>query len=173
MNLRNLLTFSRNFVLKTRRFCSTDLYEPNYLEEFKPKIPAYDVINVKLHGYDYCILESYQKWLHNVMKNMNLDVENGWAVPAQHLQINTYKPNTDIVNSQFDLRVYERTLQINTVTSLQLSTLLHVLNSSAPPGVTINVAEHHQYDEDVRYVPDLELANLKGQLDTLGGPSKK
>ncbi|KAB0799976.1 hypothetical protein PPYR_07856 [Photinus pyralis] len=173
MFLRNVWTFSRNFALKNRRLYSTDLYEPNYLQHFKPKIPAYDIINVQIHGHDYCILESYQKWLHNMMKNMNLDVENGWATPAQQLKINTFKPNTEIVNSQFDLQVYERTLQINMITSLQLATLLRVLDSSAPAGVTVNVSKHEQYHEDVRYVPDLELASLKDQLDTLGGPRKK
>ncbi|KAK4887640.1 hypothetical protein RN001_003911 [Aquatica leii] len=167
------LNLCRSTVMKTKRFYSNDLYDPPYLELFKSKIPLYDTINIQLHGYDYSQLESYQKLLHSYAKSMNLQVDNGWATPAQHLQVVSYKPNTDIVQSQYRFKVYERNLQIVGITSVQFSTLLRILDSSIPSGVTIKVLPHEEYHEEVRYVPDLELATLKQQLDDMGGPSKK
>ena len=51
--------------------------------------------------------------------------------------------------------------------------LLSVLTTSLPEGVSLSVHEHLPDHEEVRYVPDLELKDLKTQLDVMGGPSKK
>ncbi|KAF5300027.1 hypothetical protein FQR65_LT09284 [Abscondita terminalis] len=170
--IRGLNACQRTF-MRTQRLYSKDLYEPPYLELLKSKIPVYDTLNIQLRGYDYPQLESYQKLIHNYAKNMNVQVEDGWAIPAQHMQVVAYKPNTEVVQSQYNFRIYERNLQVMGITSLQLATLLRVLDSSVPSGVTVKIHPHEEYHEEVRYVPDLELASLKQQLDDMGGPSKK
>ncbi|CAH0560482.1 unnamed protein product [Brassicogethes aeneus] len=154
-------------------FSSGSLYEPDYLEGMKSKVPLYDTLNIELRGYDYPILESYQKYLNKLITNMDITVEDAWATPAQDLQLTTYKPNSELVNTQYKLRKYHRTLQITDISSLQLPMLLRVLESSTPPGVTIKVLPHEDDHEEVRYVPDSELLQLKHELDELGGPSKK
>lgn len=55
-----------------------------------------------------------------MLKNMDIDVEDGWAVPHQDLQITTFKPRSEIVQAQYNLKVYERTVQITDVVSSQV-----------------------------------------------------
>lgn len=51
--------------------------------------------------------------------------------------------------------------------------LLRVAQAALPEGVQLNVAEHTEDDEEIRYVPDRELLELKIQLDDMGGPITK
>ncbi|XP_023012954.1 mitochondrial ribosomal protein L48 [Leptinotarsa decemlineata] len=154
------------------RHYSGGLYEPSYLEAMKPKTPLYDTINIQLRGYDYAILENYQKFIHNILKNMEVNVEDCWATPAQHMHISTYKPKSEVINAQYKLKIYERTVQITDVSSLQLPLVLRTVEASLPAGVSVEVRPHEEADEEVRYVPDKELHSLKQELDDLGGPSK-
>lgn len=91
-----------------------------YFQLMKSKVPLYDTLNIQLRGYDFAILESYQKLVHNIAKNMDVNVEDGWATPAQDLQISTYKPNSEIVASQYQLKRYERTVQVTDISALQV-----------------------------------------------------
>ncbi|KAJ8984572.1 hypothetical protein NQ317_006034 [Molorchus minor] len=161
------------FALNSKEYSSGNLFEPDYLQAMKSKIPLYDVLNIQISGYDYPVLESYQKFLHKLLKNMDINVEECWATPAQHMQISTYKPNSDVVNARYLLKVYNRTVQITDVSTLQLPIVLRMLESSLPAGVTVNVKPHDPSDEEVRYIPDSELITLKDELDTLGGPKSK
>lgn len=42
----------------------------------KPKIPLYPTINIQVKGYDYPVLEQFQKLVHQLAENMDIDVEN-------------------------------------------------------------------------------------------------
>lgn len=86
----------------------------------KAKVPLYETLNIQLRGFDYAILESYQKLVNTIATNMDINVEDSWATPAQHLQISTYKPNSDIVDSKYLLKNYERTVQITDISGLQV-----------------------------------------------------
>lgn len=54
-----------------------------------------------------------------------------------------------------------------------LGTLLRVSRALLPEGCTLNVHEHTPEHEEVRYVPDNELLDLKQQLDEMGGAREK
>lgn len=86
----------------------------------KPKVPLYDTLNIQLRGYDFPVLESYQKLLHNIARNMDVNVEDAWAIPAQDLQVSNYKPNSEIVATQYFLKKYERTVQVTDISALQV-----------------------------------------------------
>lgn len=86
----------------------------------KSKVPLYDALNIQMRGYDYVVLENYQRLLHSLIKNMDIDVEDSWAVPAQELQIITYKPNSEILDSKYFLKNYERTIQVTDLSALQV-----------------------------------------------------
>lgn len=64
------------------------------------------------------MLESYQKFLNSVAAAMELDVANGWAVPPQHFQVQRFKPQSAVVDSEYKLKLYERTIQVSTQYSL-------------------------------------------------------
>ncbi|ERL94513.1 hypothetical protein D910_11790 [Dendroctonus ponderosae] len=158
-------TFSRCY--------SGSLYEPSYLEEMRPKVPLYDTLNIQLRGYDYPVLESYQKYIHNIIKNMDVNVEDAWAIPAQDFQISTYKPLSEVVDAQYKLVYYNRTVQITDISTVQVPILLRVIEATLPVGVTANVVPHEEYHEEDRYIPDSELNKLKYELEEMGGPLKK
>lgn len=84
-------------------------------------MPLYDTLNIQIRGYDYPVLENFQKWIHNIVINCNVNVEDSWAIPHQDLQIITYKTNSEVINSQYKLKVYQRTVQITDINSLQVS----------------------------------------------------
>lgn len=43
-------------------------------QSLKPQYPQYPNLNVQIKGYDYPILESYQRYLHNVAEYLDIDV---------------------------------------------------------------------------------------------------
>ncbi|XP_050307746.1 39S ribosomal protein L48, mitochondrial [Anthonomus grandis grandis] len=155
------------------RHCSGSTLEPEYLEAMKSKVPLYDTLNIQLRGYDYPILENYQKYLHRIIKDMDINVEECWGSPAQDLQISTYKPLSEIINSQYKLHLYDRTVQITDVSTIQIPILFRVIEATTPLGVTVHVVPHADHYEEDRYVPDHELEKLKEELEEMGGPSKK
>lgn len=81
------------------------------------KIPLYDQLNIVFRGYDYPVLENYQKFVHKLLKNMDVEVEDCWGLPAQQMQVTKLKPRSDIVESQFHLKLYQRVIQIVDVKS--------------------------------------------------------
>lgn len=56
-------------------FCS--IYEPDYLDMLQPDIPEYEELNVQMKGYDFAVLESFQKFVHMTAENMDLEVSDG------------------------------------------------------------------------------------------------
>lgn len=86
----------------------------------KSKVPLYDTLNIQLRGHDFAVLENFQKFVHSIAKNADVDVEDCWGVPAQDIQVSTYKPNSEIVTNQYLLRNYERTVQITDVSAQQV-----------------------------------------------------
>ncbi|XP_065340963.1 large ribosomal subunit protein mL48 [Cloeon dipterum] len=146
------------------------LWEPEYLEAMKSKVPLYDTLNIQMKGYDYPLLESYQKFVHTIASNMDIDVEECWATPPQNFKINTFKPNSTVLDKEFKLSLYERNVQIVDMPTTLYPILLSALSASVPEGVTVTVHEHDPEHEEVRYIPDLELKDLKDQLTLMGGP---
>uniref|UniRef100_A0A182PQC8 Small ribosomal subunit protein uS10 domain-containing protein n=1 Tax=Anopheles epiroticus TaxID=199890 RepID=A0A182PQC8_9DIPT len=153
--------------------CTNRMYEPDYLELLKPKYPLYDTLNVTIKGYDFPLLESYQKFIHNVADSMDLEIADAYAQPPQKLNVQKFKPNSSVIDSEYKLTVYERTVQVEKVQAPLYPLLLRTLQAALPEGVTLKVTEHTWEQEESRYVPDRDLKELKQQLDEMGGASKK
>lgn len=51
--------------------------------------------------------------------------------------------------------------------------LLRLAHAGLPAGVSLEVVEHQKEHDEIRYVPDKELIELKDQLDEMGGARKK
>lgn len=97
---RKSVLLARN-LMQARTPCmvrSYSLYEPDYLDVrnlfriaivypyqsvstppqlMKPKYPIYETINIQIKGYDYSILENYQKFIHRMAESMDLDIADG------------------------------------------------------------------------------------------------
>lgn len=96
-----------------------------------------------------------------------------WGSPAQNLKIHRYKQTSTIVESEYSLTKYERNLQITEVPSVAYPILLRMIHECTPEGVFVKVHESQKEDQEVRYIPDNQLTNLKSQLQNLGGSSQK
>lgn len=145
-----------------------------------------------MKGYDYAVLETYQRYITSVANAMNLEVSNGWAVPPQHFQVQRFKPQSAVTDSQYKLTLYERTIQVITLFHTESSLfsnriffqisdiaapnypiLLRLAQAAQPEGVSITMVEHSDEYDEHRYVPDKDLKDLKNQLDEMGGPVTK
>uniref|UniRef100_A0A8D8FUL0 39S ribosomal protein L48, mitochondrial n=1 Tax=Culex pipiens TaxID=7175 RepID=A0A8D8FUL0_CULPI len=151
------------------RHFSANMYEPPYLEKLRPKYPLYNTLNVTVKGYDYPLLESYQRFIHNVADTMDLEIADCWAQPPQKFNVQKFKPASAIVETDYKLTVYERVVQIANLQAPLYPMFLRVLQGALPEGVTLAVSEHTGEVDDARYVPDKDLLDLKQKLDEMGG----
>lgn len=142
------------------------LYEPDYLEAAKSKIPLYSMLNVQIKGYVYPVLENYQSFIHKIAEYMEIDVDNGWPLPPQVLKIQKYKPSSTAVIAEYNLNIYERNIQLADVTSIQYPILTRTLEAALPEGVSLNIAIFDPALEEKRYIPDKELLDMKLMLET-------
>jgi large subunit ribosomal protein L48 len=67
--LSHLKPVKISFPIVFRHYSS--VYEPEYLDSLKPDIPEYEEINVQIKGYDFAVLESFQKFVHTTAENNN------------------------------------------------------------------------------------------------------
>ncbi|XP_033222801.1 uncharacterized protein LOC117176655 [Belonocnema kinseyi] len=72
----------KNIIRPTRcsqlnKICSRcySLWVPDYLEALRPKIPLYPTLNIQIRGYDYPIVEKFQGFIHDLVTEMDMDVE--------------------------------------------------------------------------------------------------
>ncbi|KAG5682091.1 hypothetical protein PVAND_011470 [Polypedilum vanderplanki] len=154
-----------------KRFYAS-LYNPPYLELMKKKHPTYDVINVKMTGYDFTVLESYHKFVHKIAKSLDLEIEESWAHPPKKTKIIRYKPNSTNIEAEYSLTAYERYIQLADVESPIYPVFLRFIQAAIPEGIKLSVVHHTDLTEESRYVPDKELLDLKAQLEAAGGPLK-
>lgn len=176
--LPRIMTVARYSQLAKRYISSTcqRLYiqeEPPYLDAAGPEVPEYSLVNVQIKGYDFTVLEHYGKWIHNTAHNMDIDVEDGWATPCEKLHIQTFKPRSNKVETDYYLQVYERNIQLADLPSIMAPLFMEVVQAGLPQGVELSIHEHQPEHTEIRYIPDLELRSLQNQLHDLGGPSKK
>nr|CAG4652373.1 EOG090X0MUO [Triops cancriformis] len=160
-------------IAKTR--CLTDFTklrnEPEYLDSLAPEISIYPTLDIQLKSYDFPILESYMSFVHRTAENMGVEVEDCWATPGRSFNIQTFKPQSSLVQAHYSLQQYERNVQVTDLPSNLAPLLFEVIQQTLPPGVEVCVKEHTPSDEDIRYVPDLQLKELRTQLEAMGGPS--
>ncbi|CAB3223508.1 unnamed protein product [Arctia plantaginis] len=153
----------------TQTRLKNDLYEPDYLISMEPDEPVYDCLNLQLKGYDFTLLEACQSQIHRYAEVMGLQVEECWATPAQQLKVQRFKPGGTALDAEYQLNVYERNVQVTDVPAWALGTLLRVARAVLPEGCTLRVHEHAIEHEEIRYVPDNQLIDLKQQLQDMGG----
>lgn len=95
-----------------------------------------------------------------------------WAASAVHHQVQRYKPASNVIDSEYKLAKYERVVQITDVQAPVYPIFVRLLQAGLPEGVSLKIAEHSDEEEEIRYVPDKDLLDLKQQLDDLGGPTQ-
>ncbi|XP_063982104.1 uncharacterized protein LOC135165085 [Diachasmimorpha longicaudata] len=148
------------------------LWTPDYLDAMKPKIPQYPVVTIRMRGYDFPILENYQKLAHIIAVNMDFEVDNSYAFPAKDSKILRFKPRSTVAEAEYTLHFYERNLIISDLSSPKFPVYVRMLEAALPEGVTLNVQEWSAHREELRFVPDKQLMDLKSELQTMQRPKK-
>ncbi|KAI4488770.1 hypothetical protein M0802_011280 [Mischocyttarus mexicanus] len=168
LNILKKATAFRSGILANNILCrKSSLYEPDYLEALKPKVPIYPILNIQITGYIYPVLQSYQSFIHRVAKIMDIDVDDSWALPAKELKIQRYKPRSTVVVAEYNLNIYERNIQLADITASQCPSLIRILETALPEGVNLNVTIFDPSIESKRYIPDKDLLELKTVLKEL------
>uniref|UniRef100_A0A1B6LJ98 Small ribosomal subunit protein uS10 domain-containing protein n=1 Tax=Graphocephala atropunctata TaxID=36148 RepID=A0A1B6LJ98_9HEMI len=172
LNCQKFLKVPEASAVFRRSYSFLDQFDPPYLESLKPEVPEYEVVNVQIKGYDYAILESFQSFVHRTAKTMEIEVEEAWATPATITKIKKFKPNSANIDCEYTLSLYERNVQVVDVPSTKMAMFAELVQAALPQGVSLTIHEHQQEHEEIRYVPDYELKELKTQLDTLAQKKK-
>ncbi|KAI6232726.1 39S ribosomal protein L48, mitochondrial [Aphelenchoides fujianensis] len=146
-----------------------DLYEPKL--KARREFPDYEVVNVRLQGHDYSPLEKFQSYVHKMAKRFDFEVVDSYAVTAQSERIVTYKPASTVVDSELDLKLFDRWVRLRQVPTVRLPIFAQLLRTHAPPGVRITIKEHEKADEDYRYIPDMNLKKVQNELKSLDDPA--
>jgi large subunit ribosomal protein L48 len=77
------------------------------------------------------------------------------------------------IHSDSDFNNVDFLSQVVDLPSTVGSILFEVLQTALPEGVSMTVHEHKEEYEEIRYIPDVQLLELKSQLEELGGPTVK
>lgn len=136
-------------------------------------MPVYDALNIEITGYDYPILENFQKLVHEACETLDMSVSDAWALPPKIENITRFKPNSSTLEATYTLKTYKRIVQVEEVKAYQVPLLARIIQAGLPEGVRFSVMEHTELHDKDRYVPDRELLQLKHDLDEIGGPLEK
>lgn len=96
-----------------------------------------------------------------------------YALPAQSMTVQRFKPNSAVLDSEYRLKIYERNLQLQDVDAPMYPMFLRIAQAALPEGVELSVQEHNDECEERRYVPDKDLLELKAELEKMQTGGKK
>ncbi|CAL1527564.1 unnamed protein product [Lymnaea stagnalis] len=157
--------------VNSRRFVSNPskwhgFWEPNDLK-LEPDVPEYKAIHIQVKGYDFPVLESYSKYIHQLVKNIFKLESDLWASPARSTEARTYHPRSSTINEKYSLIKYDRTVMVENVATTTVPILLHFIRKHCPEGVEVTVKEPNPEDDEYRYVPDYDVLGLQAEKEAL------
>ena len=113
-------------------------------------------------------MESYGSYLHRLLNKLGVNVSNYWCAPNTTEKIETLKHESNVLESTYDLNLYERNVQIENLSSRLVSILVDLVGRSLPVGVQVSIHEHDEkVHETSRYIPNHDLAEFKRELAML------
>lgn len=157
--------FTRNISLKCPLNCFpsalTPNLEPAFLNDTEPKIGKHETINLMMFAYDHIVLQEYQGWIHNKLLKMNLVVQESFGTPSADYEITKIKKDSNIIEEKYNLKKYQRSVTISELPAPLLPIVTEVVQASLPEGVEVVIDHHREEHENVRYIPDYYLDELR------------
>ena len=141
-------------------------YDPPYLKK-EPPFPNYELLNINIKGYDYTVIGKYFEYIERLCNALKISVVEAYAMPARNLKIKTYQPYSSNLDKEYKLNVYHRIVRVQNLKSTLAPFLLEALQLNLPEGVQLSVTIPTLDEDEFRYVPDIELNELKKQLDEM------
>ncbi|XP_033333988.2 mitochondrial ribosomal protein L48 isoform X1 [Megalopta genalis] len=143
------------------------IYEPPYIMVKHSGPPLYPVLNVQIRGYVYPLLESYQSFIDKLATELDVDINDSFAFPHRDFKIEKYKKQSSIVESEYNLKLFERDIIISNLTSTKLPIFIRILEAALPIGVSLEIMPYDPVLEEKRMIPDKELFDLKTELNEI------
>ncbi|PAA60005.1 hypothetical protein BOX15_Mlig020219g1, partial [Macrostomum lignano] len=171
--LLNYCRFSRLPWQPTRLLCDQPaprlprVYEPEYLD-YKPDYPAANQFNLSFTCHEYPVLERFVKYAHSLLRNQfKLGPDNCRQVPYPQRKtiVDLYQPESTKVRDTFQLITYRRVLIVDNLPAVEMSLLINLLAHNLPEGVNLKIEQPSEEDDEFRFVPDLEVQELKKQVE--------
>ena len=141
-------------------------YDPPYLAREVP-FPVYALLNINLTSYDYVRLDRYMDYVESLCGQMGVQVVEAYAMPARSYTIKTYKPLSSKQEREYALKRYHRIVRVSQVKSTRAPLLFEAVQLNLPEGVQMSVCVPTVDEDEFRYVPDIELNELKEELAAL------
>jgi large subunit ribosomal protein L48 len=175
LSILNAAHLQKLVTLSTRSYNKKDsthddkvgLREPPYLEDLKPKVGFYELLDLQLKGYDYVVLEKYQSYVHKTMTRLGFEVTDAWSAPCKELDLSLLGDKSTAVESNYKIKIYERNIQMKNALVTKLPMLIDIIHMTSPPGVSFNINRHTAADEERLYYRDSVLEKLKQDLQEL------
>lgn len=139
-------------------------YDPPYLSREAP-FPNYAELNLNFKGYDYISLNVFYKFVEKMCKSLNIEVLDSYPVPAQSLKVKTLLQFSSKLDKEYDLNIYHRVVRVKSIKSTMAPLLFEIVQLNLPEGVQMSVTVPTVEEDDYRYVPDIELNELRERLD--------
>lgn len=136
--------------------------EPTYLDE-KPDEPTYKPLDINLKGYDFVTVESFAKYVHHLTAELGIESKM-FPVPARSYGVSSFKPNSNNIESVYDLTMYHRTIQVTDMKSRIAPILIEAMQLNVPQGVDITVKYPEPEETEFRYVPSVQIQDLMTQI---------
>ncbi|KAL5108614.1 30S ribosomal protein S10 [Taenia crassiceps] len=162
-----LLTCSRVFFSRnclSKRF-KTYSYDPFYICR-KPSIPLLPKLQFCLKSYDFPILEKYERYLIKTLRRWVSSVDS-FPLPPRKTLYKVYHPNSTKVRTEFDLNHYCRVVYAENIRTVDLPIIFDLIQQNLPEGIELAVEEFDPLLEEERYVTNLEIETLQGELAKL------
>jgi large subunit ribosomal protein L48 len=146
-------------------------YDPPYLER-EALFPNYELLNINLKGYDYSVLDVFYKFVEKLCDSLKIEVVEAYAMPARKFKIKTYQQFSSNLDREYELNTYHRIIRIKSLKSTLAPILFESIQMNLPEGVQLNITAPNKEEEEFRYVPDIELNELKEQLEDISRKPK-
>ena len=166
ISLKSLLKEHESLIAKKKDkvdYEGIKFYDPPYLNK-EAAFPNYELLNINVKGYDYSVLDTYYRYIERLCVSLKIDVVEAYAMPCRTYKIKTYQPFSATLDKEFKLNHYHRVVRISNLKSTFASLLFETIQLNLPEGVQMNVSVPSEEDDEFRYVPDIELNELKQKL---------
>lgn len=138
--------------------------EPTYLRYLKPQVPYYELLDVRMRGYDHATLEQYADFVADATRKLGVQLVARWHTPNSSFRYDSLKHESHVVDQSNVVHVYERNVQLKNLPAHLAVVYLRLVQQCKPVGVTLSVYPHRDEHDEIRYIPDSQLNALKAEL---------
>jgi hypothetical protein len=140
-------------------------YDPPYLDKEKP-FPNYPELLINLKSNDYIRLNVFYKFVEKMCNALNVETSI-FEVPARSYNIKTYQPYTTNIDKEYLLFNYHRCITLKGVTSVKAPYIFEAIQLNLPQAVNMSVTLPDPDIDEFRYVPDIQLNELKAIVEEM------